>query len=230
MRRKIKTCLLNFFCIILIGNCIGQVISEGINFQFEKIGLHDGLNSNDIRQIYEDSKGYIWICNNLGLQKYNGYEFKNYFSERNIDVTSIIEDQHNNFWIGTEEGLYTLNADNDSLLYVSIDWGEGIKKTGRIQKLDFDTKGNLLVLSESAGLFKLTLPQKKVQILTRPQNESSSFLSFDVETNGNIWILSDDKLICINGSNGLVLKNKELTITELRNFCLYESQLIYSFL
>ena len=48
------------------------------NYNFKNITSEDGLSQSTVETIYQDSKGYIWIGTNDGLDRYNGYEFKQY--------------------------------------------------------------------------------------------------------------------------------------------------------
>jgi len=42
----------------------------------EKIGIKKGLSSNYPTSIIQDSKGFIWIGTNNGLNRYDGYKSK----------------------------------------------------------------------------------------------------------------------------------------------------------
>ena len=48
------------------------------SFNFKNITIEDGLSQSTVETIYQDSKGYIWIGTNDGLDRYNGYEFKRF--------------------------------------------------------------------------------------------------------------------------------------------------------
>lgn len=70
--------------------------------------IKDGLSGNSITDIYQDSKGYIWVGTNDGLNRYNGYEFKKFRNNKNIKrsisgnfIRCISEDSDGNIWVGT---------------------------------------------------------------------------------------------------------------------------------
>ena len=42
----------------------------------------DGLVSNRISRIIRDSRGFLWICTEEGLSKFDGYTFTNYTTEQ----------------------------------------------------------------------------------------------------------------------------------------------------
>ena len=45
---------------------------------FERLNTSHGLSNNTVKRIFQDSKGYLWIGTNDGLNKYDGYNFTNY--------------------------------------------------------------------------------------------------------------------------------------------------------
>ena len=67
---------------------------------------NSGLSYDSVREIYQDSRGFVWIGTYKGLSRYDGVRFKNYDRD-NFGVSSdfinvIREDLDGNLWIGTE--------------------------------------------------------------------------------------------------------------------------------
>jgi ligand-binding sensor domain-containing protein len=56
----------------------------------KKYTIEDGLPSNDIRKVYQDSEGFIWIATMNGLSRYDGYSFTNYGTDEGI--FSVVND------------------------------------------------------------------------------------------------------------------------------------------
>ena len=48
----------------------------------------DGLSSTFVNYLYQDSRGYIWIATEYGLNKYDGIHFTNYLHDAN-DSSSL---------------------------------------------------------------------------------------------------------------------------------------------
>ena len=82
---KISLILIFIFLFIKIDVCYAS-ISENINFN--NITIEDGLSQSTVETIFQDSRGYIWIGTNDGLNRYNGYEFKQYKYDK-YDKNSI---------------------------------------------------------------------------------------------------------------------------------------------
>lgn len=77
------------------------------NYYSENITIKDGLPSNTIRDIFKDSRGFMWYGTGGGLVRYDGSDFK-IFNERDglagNRVWSIDEDDYGNLWLGTWGG------------------------------------------------------------------------------------------------------------------------------
>lgn len=116
---KIKYILIivTFFICILPQNIYASKMMN-----FENITIEDGLSQATAETIIQDSKGYIWIGTNDGLNRYNGSEIK-VFKSDDEDSNSIIsnyitalgEDKNRNLWVGTDEGLSRINLDDYSI-------------------------------------------------------------------------------------------------------------------
>ncbi len=77
------------------------------DLKFESLTTKDGLSHNWVNDILRDSKGYLWIATEYGLNRYDGYKFHHYFHETK-DLNSIsgdrqsklIEDHLGRIWVG----------------------------------------------------------------------------------------------------------------------------------
>ncbi|NJK94226.1 MAG: hypothetical protein HC905_04170 [Bacteroidales bacterium] len=84
--------------------------SQNRSFKFEKINTEHGLSQATVNCIFQDSRGYLWIGTNDGLNRYDGYNFKIF---RNSDtdslsisgnlITCIAEDTCGMIWVGTRD-------------------------------------------------------------------------------------------------------------------------------
>ena len=90
---------------ILFGN------GEMINFRHITVEDH-GLSESTVYDIFQDSKGYMWISTDNGLNKYDGYSMKSYQYMHNDENSiskgaprTIFEDSNGNIWVSTNEGL-----------------------------------------------------------------------------------------------------------------------------
>ena len=72
----------------------------------------DKLSSSMIDYITQDSYGYIWVATLYGLNRFDGYRFTHYFTDKNDsttvqdnDITRLLVDSQHRLWIGSATGL-----------------------------------------------------------------------------------------------------------------------------
>ncbi|MBI1806968.1 MAG: hypothetical protein HYR76_07955 [Ignavibacteria bacterium] len=86
-------------------------------FHFQSYVVHDGLPSNYITALCQDSRGYLWIGTDNGLSLYDGTEFRNFTTTDglpNLFITTIFEQRRKpgTMWMGTiAGGIVRLDGD-----------------------------------------------------------------------------------------------------------------------
>lgn len=77
---------------------------------FDIYSTKNGLSQNDVRCVFQDSYGFIWIGTHGGLNRFDGYTFKvfqkeigNKYSLSSNLISSLAEDKDGNIWIGTDD-------------------------------------------------------------------------------------------------------------------------------
>lgn len=92
------------------------IIAFGQNLPAINITIDDDSPSNTIYDIFQDSKGYIWIGTENGLARFNGRNFKTFASNdiKSLAVSSIQEDKNGRIWMVNFSGQ-VLYLENDTL-------------------------------------------------------------------------------------------------------------------
>ena len=82
---------------------------------FDAVSSENGLSENTIRKIYQDSRGYIWVATQDGLNRYDGFTFtvynhqpENPNSISDNFINEITEDRHGNIWVITSRATCLL--------------------------------------------------------------------------------------------------------------------------
>ena len=96
----------NFFTKTFVFLIFNILITPGFYAQknsafFEEIGIKNGLSSNYPTSIIQDSKGFIWVGTNNGLNRYDGYQSKIFtYDTHNANsisdnwITCLLEDSN----------------------------------------------------------------------------------------------------------------------------------------
>lgn len=66
----------------------------------------EGLVSDDVRAIAEDSEGGLWLGTTHGAYRYDGHAFTPYPDLENRQVDAILLDREDRLWFGTNHGVY----------------------------------------------------------------------------------------------------------------------------
>ncbi len=87
--------------ILLTFHCVSQ------NPVYKKYTVDDGLSSNEIYQITQDSKGYIWLATSKGASRFDGSRFENFSIENGLpdnEVLMVTEDKRGRIWFKSFTG------------------------------------------------------------------------------------------------------------------------------
>ena len=72
-------------------------------FEIEYLNVEDGLSNRFCRQIIEDNTGNIWIATSDGLNRYDGFEFKDFASHNSRIlkdfIYNLVIDANGNIWV-----------------------------------------------------------------------------------------------------------------------------------
>ncbi|MCF8240492.1 MAG: hypothetical protein K9J16_03835 [Melioribacteraceae bacterium] len=190
------------FCILaLITSIVISVSSNGqVSPEGSPLTVNDGLSQNSANKIFQDSKGFIWICTNDGLNKYNGYDFeifKNDISSKNTLsgnlVNCILEDSNDNLWIGTGRGISRFNLIENKFthnLMPSAITSMLINK--QIISMLLDNSG-ILWLGTGDGIFRIditnnTLVQDNFNGVQLSLLKDNTITEIIQDSDGDIWI------------------------------------------
>ncbi len=169
-------------------------------FSCERITTQDGLSQNTINSIFQDSKGFLWLGTQDGLNRYNGYEFK-IFRHLVEDTSSlshswvwdIIEDQDENLWVATWNGLNKLPAiSNQFIPYYSDSLATGYRGN-RPTSFSIDSKGYLWIGTWGEGFNKYDHTKGRFTNYSVVQNDKNSIpsnLIRDIyhDREGRLWV------------------------------------------
>ena len=124
------------------------------------LSTKDGLCSNAISAIRQDSYGYLWIATWNGLSRYDGYEFYNYrmgsaSGVKNLHnrLLDIAIDQHENVWMQMYDNrLFVLNRRTDKIIN-PFEGKVGYEDFRLDSKILTTSKGEVILNIRDVGLF-----------------------------------------------------------------------------
>ncbi|MFC2152468.1 two-component regulator propeller domain-containing protein, partial [Bacteroidota bacterium] len=154
--------------------------------------INEGLPDNCIRDIYKDSRGFLWLATDAGLTKFDGIEFSVYTSQDKLigdNIWSVTEDDIGNIWIGCHDGGISKHTGRE---IISFNTENGLI-SNEVRKVYYSKKFKLLFIGTEDGLSilkegkfisfhqKLNNVNQRLQITDFLENEDYIY----VFTNGN---------------------------------------------
>ncbi len=114
MATRTKYILLVILLLIRPSNIIAQPFPE---LRFQSLSDKDGLSSNTVNVIAQDTLGFMWFGTNNGLNRFDGYRFKQFYHDEKDPkslpdnlIGHIDPDKKNNLWISTAQGISYFNT------------------------------------------------------------------------------------------------------------------------
>ena len=221
--------ILVMVCILSCMNISTSYANISENYSFKNITIEDGLSQSTVETIYQDSKGYIWIGTNDGLDRYNGYEFKHYkynkYDKNSIAhnyIVDIIEDKKGYIWVSTINGLSRIDTDKDEIKNYYSDKNNGNLSDENLWQMIYTTEGKLLVSSIN-GL-NLYDEEKDTfnRVLSKENELPSQFIySLKEDSNGHIWVGTDKGLVELD-KNFKLVKSYQDSIGESEVYNVYD--------
>lgn len=146
-----------FLFVILLLSC-RILYGQDLVTDIESYSVVNGLSQTTINAIYQDSRGFLWIGTQGGLNRYDGYKFKTYSPQvqrkgaiSSNFITCITEDKHGNVWVGTKNGLNKYVYNDDKFITYQHEPGNLLSiSSDDIQGLFFDQKGNFWIKTSSS--------------------------------------------------------------------------------
>lgn len=194
-----KFSLINKFNVFVLINIVVfayyslDIYANNNNITFNDFNIDQGISQTTIEAIFQDSKGYVWLGTNDGLNKFNGYDFKVYNYEEdensisNNFITDIDEDKDGNIWIATVDGVNKLNPKTGE--FTNYLKENKLISGGNATEI-LMTKDNKILVTTDDGLNIYDSKEDKFnRVLSGNNNLSSQFMyCLDEDNEGNIWI------------------------------------------
>ena len=154
--------------------CLVTFVSYGQQLPIKAWTTADGLPHNHINRIWRDSRGYLWICTDEGLARFDGYRFVNYGMAQGLPSATIndfIEMRDGTYWVATDGGMCLFNPlgkaapsnTNQPAPIFTVYRVSEREESNHVNSLLEDPDGSLW-LATSGGLFHLQRTNGQIRI------------------------------------------------------------------
>ncbi len=170
------------------------------------------LSNSLIYQVYQDSKGIIWVATEDGLNRYDGSKFTIYKHDQqdphsilNNYVRLLFEDSKGHLLIGYYNGLQVYDHATDAFKQIPLFPAGGEQLDAHVISITERQNGEVLVGTAGYGVFSLKFEGTEPKVQQIQQQIPANFIDYLFEDKDqNLWIASQDKGIIRIGKNGKV--------------------------
>jgi signal transduction histidine kinase/ligand-binding sensor domain-containing protein len=174
--------------------------------QIQHLTVKDGLSQSSPYHMLKDSRGFLWLGTQDGVNRFDGYRFRIYkpdarkpHSLKGVNIAGIVEDKKGNIWVGTEEGLncYDRATDRFSLIRTS----PGKRRTSPF----YASETELWFSSEGEGVMAYHFATRKLRQIGKYSyiNRDFDFVDWTTYTPfGDIWLQYPKGIVRYNVAKG----------------------------
>ncbi len=204
---------------LLIASLMLAVADAGIipDMKFRRLDTREGLSNSMVSSILRDSRGYVWLGTGYGLNRYDGYRIRTYFSYdkdttslRNNRVDEIQEGYGGRLWLKQGMNYSVYDPMTEKVDRTPSRWLNQQGIVGSIESLHLDSKKNYWVKTYEDGFYYYDPVTKNLKHFKFGYGEDEFPKEFGVSAyteskEGMILVSTYGELLCIDGPNGKVI-------------------------
>lgn len=220
------------FVLLLFFHVVGPCVFAQTNeYRFTRINANRGLSDNQIKTVYKDGNGFVWIGTISGLNRYDGYNVK-VFENHPWDTTSLISGDINKVFEGPEGKLWihtwsgtnvydpvteTFDRNTNRIL------GKFSIPEGLVNDIKKDSRSDFWFIHDTQGLFRYSGADKKtIRLSHNPEDKTTiatnEVASFGEDPEGNLWILHTNGILeKLDGATLRVVEREEQLMKRFRS-------------
>lgn len=204
---------------LLIASLMLAVADAGIipDMKFRRLDTREGLSNSMVSSILRDSRGYVWLGTGYGLNRYDGYRIRTYFSYdkdttslRNNRVDEIQEGYGGRLWLKQGMNYSVYDPVTEKVDRTPSRWLNQQGIVGSIESIHLDSKKNYWVKTYEDGFYYYDPVTKNLKHFKFGYGEDEFPKEFGVSAyteskEGMILVSTYGELLCIDGPNGKVI-------------------------
>lgn len=177
-------------------------------YPFTRIDVNKGLSHNQIKSVFKDEKGFLWVGTISGLNRYDGYSIKVFrnnpsdtLSIVSNDINKIFEGPAGTVWIHTWSGTNVFDPSTETFdRNINKVLREFSIPEGQINDIKKDSKGNYWFTHSTQGLFRYDALTRKTTKLSNIRDDDTSINSNQIaslveDPSGHLWLLHTNGIL-----------------------------------
>ena len=184
------------------------------DMKFRRLDTPDGLSSSQVNCIFKDSHGYIWIGTPYGLNRYDGYRVKTFYSNRRDSTTmrdnyteQVMEAYDGKLWLKQGMGYCIYDPKTERFERNIQRELARMGITGSVERLHIDSKKNFWLRIYDVGLVYYNPHTEKSKVFRFGYHENEfnpdyGVSAFAEDDNNMVIATNSGELVRLNGERG----------------------------
>ena len=191
----------------------GAVIPD---MKFSRLDTGNGLSNSQVNCIFKDSRGFTWIGTSYGLNRFDGYRVKTFYSNK-TDTTSMRDNYTDEIYEAYDGKLWLKQGMNYCIMDPETEHFErNVSKVlsqfginGAIDLIYIDSKKNFWVKVYEDGIYCYNPYSKKLTRIKNGYGKNEFNPNFGISSFADLGssvvaATNNGELICMNGEQGRI--------------------------
>ena len=177
---------------LLVISVIISVVNLNAQSSFRHITDEDGLSSNHVRSLLQDSLGFIWVGTDQGLNRYDGQSFKIYeFPEDWSGATLLaLLDGGTYILLGTDRGVFRFSHEHESIERFDFTVKDDEEPSSEVTSMTKDKDGNIWISTRGQGIFRYSSNTDMLKNFSFPDC-NGNIASVYVDKSNQVWAVTN---------------------------------------
>ena len=184
--------------------------------KFQRLDTRNGLSNSQVNCILKDSRGFVWIGTAYGLNRYDGYRVKTFYSNK-ADTTSMRDNHTDQIYEAYDGRLWLKQGMNYCVMDPATESFErNVSKelakfgiNGPIDYIYIDKKKNFWVKIFEVGMYFYNPYTKKLNLIRNGYGPNEYNPTYGISTIADlgssvIVATNNGELVCMNGEQGRI--------------------------
>lgn len=185
------------------------------NIRFRTLNVREGLPSDGVRALMQDSYGFVWMGTDNGICRYDGRSFHipEHGGDLSVGVLSMVQ-ADSAIWLGTDRGIFRYDPLTDSTVPVTLRSQNGISLSATVSSLCVDREGTIWAATYGQGIFAIV--PRDPHLFASTQIPASHVAQYYIEGDGGniaqVLVDSDNRVWAISNWHqpvGIALFNRQ---------------------
>ena len=208
--KRIFRCIAAFLFLLYILFLPGRAESANasVYHNLRNYTVDDGLSSNHVYGIVQDSIGFIWFGTDNGLCRFDGCEFRSYThtdgdrsSISSNNIRRLMLDSHGQIWLALDNGVDIYTPATDRFRHFDVRTSDGACVTGQTTEVIEDREGEIWIATVNSGLFRWNPVTECLTVYRHVPGDDTSIAQDYISTiyeskDGTIWIGTYSEGLC----------------------------------